>query len=551
MKKYAVLCVCLALFSLFIVPHKTAFSQSREATKRSYVEGEIIVKLKANVEPISDEQIPEQILGVRGTRSQSLSRRATNNISRIHLDGDISVEEAVARAKADPRVEYAEPDYLVYATDTTPNDTYFTSLWGMSNRPCPACDDSSRADIGATRAWDITTGSDDLVVGVVDTGIDLSHPDLAPNAWINPREIADNNIDDDGNGYVDDVNGWSFYDDSKEVYKAYSEDLHGTHVAGTIGAVGNNAIGVAGVAWHVKLMSLKFLGGKDGKGSTGDAVSAINYAIDQKKRGVNIRVLNASWGGGGDSMALHEAISEAGEAGISFVCAAGNDGEDGDFSDHFPAGYSRDLSSCVSVAAIDSFDDLASFSNYGHSSVSVAAPGYQILSTAPGGAYAALSGTSMASPHVAGIAALLLSKEPSLTPAEVKRRIISTAAPTPALVSKAVSSGRVNAFDVLTNRVAPAASPRIVNVKINKKSLMIDGLGFLSNSSVIEVNGVAIPGINYDSSYSLANGTITRLSIEMGKKGIKKTFPKGEFMSLTVYNSTTGERSEQFSTARF
>jgi subtilisin family serine protease len=310
-------------------------------------------------------------------------------------------------------------------------------------------------------------------------------------------------------------------------------------------------VGVAGVAWHVKLMSLKFLGGKDGEGSTGDAVRAINYAIDQKRRGVNIRVLNASWGGGGESFALSEAISAAGAAGIVFVCAAGNDSEDVDSSAHFPSGFARELSSCVSVAAIDSSDDLASFSNYGHSTVSVAAPGYQILSTTPDGGYASVSGTSMASPHVAGVAALLLSKEPSLTPAEVKQRIISTAEPIAALVSKAVSSGRVNAFDALTNRIAPAASPTIVSVKINKKSVTIDGFGFLSNSSIIEVNGEPLSGINYDNSYMLANGTITRLSIEMGKKGIKKTFPKGEFVGVTVFNSTSGERSTRFSTARF
>jgi serine protease len=551
MKKYAVLCVCLSLASVLLVPRETVHSQSRAVTGRAYVEGEIIVKFRESAEPFLEGQVPEEIFKGKAARIEPLSRRMRGSINRIRLNENVSVEEAIEQAKSDPRVEYAEPNYLLYASDTTPNDTYFTRLWGMLNPACPACDNGSRADIGATRAWDITTGSDDLVVGVIDTGIDLSHPDLAPNAWVNPREVDGNNVDDDGNGYVDDVNGWNFFSDSKEVYKERSEDLHGTHVAGTIGAAGNNATGVAGVAWHVKLMSLKFLGGKDGKGSTGNAIEAINYAIDQKQRGVNIRVLNASWGGGGNSAALREAVAAAGEAGIVFVCAAGNDGEDGDAADHFPSGYARELSSCVSVAAIDSQDNLASFSNYGHSTVSVAAPGYQILSTVPGGGYSSLSGTSMASPHVAGVVALLLSKEPSLTPAEVKQRIITTAEPIPALVSKAVSSGRVNAFDALTGRIAPPAKPGIVNVTIDKKTVTIDGLGFLSNSSVVEVNGAPLSGINYDNSYSLANGTITRLSIELGKKGIKKNFPKGEYVSFTVLNSTTGERSARFSTARF
>ena len=551
MKTFSVLCVCLALVSLLVAPHKVAYSQAREVTGQSFVEDEIIVKLKENVEPISDEQMPEEILKVKGARTEPLSRSMPGSIRRVHLDGNISVQEAVQRAKADPRVEYAEPDYLLYATGTTPNDTHFGRLWGMLNLTCFSCDTASPPDIGATRAWDITTGSDDLVVGVIDTGIDLSHPDLAANAWVNRGEIQGNGLDDDGNGYIDDVNGWSFYDDGKEVYKSYSEDLHGTHVAGTIGAVGNNATGVTGVAWHVKLMSLKFLGGKQGKGSTSDAVEAINYAIDQKNRGVNIRVLNASWGGGGDSMALREAVGRAGQAGIVFVCAAGNDSLDVDSNDEFPAGYARDLSSCISVAAIDSSDTLASFSNYGHGSVSVAAPGYQIWSTVPDRGYASISGTSMASPHVAGVAALLLSKEPSLTPGEVKQRIVSTAEPIPALVSKAVSSGRVNAFDALTNRITPAVKPNIVIVEIGKKSVTIDGFGFLSNSSIVEVNGSPLSGINYDSSYSLANGTITRLTVDMGKKGIKKTFKKGEYVTFTVYNTTTGERSARYSTARF
>jgi serine protease len=551
MKKLAVLFVCLALCSLLAGPHKMAYSQAREVTKRSFVEGEIIVKFKEGVEPIADEQIPDQILSVRGARIESLSRRGHGKISRINLDGNISVQEAVERAKRDPRIEYAEPNYLLYASDTTPNDTYFTRLWGLSNQGCVVCDSDSPADIGAPQAWDITTGTSDLVVGVIDTGIDLSHPDLEANAWVNPREIDGNNVDDDGNGFVDDVNGWNFYSNSKSVYKSYGEDMHGTHVAGTIGAVGNNRAGVAGVAWHVKLMSLKFLGGKDGKGSTANAIEAIYYAIDQKTRGVNIRVLNASWGGGGDSSSLREAIADAGKAGIVFVCAAGNEGEDVDEGGHFPAGYAGELSSCISVAAIDASDSLAEFSNYGHSSVSVAAPGYQILSTVPDGGYATISGTSMASPHVAGIAALLLSKEPGLTPAEVKQRIISTAEPIPALVSKAASSGRANGFYALTGRIAPAVKPKIVNVAINKKAVTINGLGFLSNSSIIEVNGVPLSGVSYDNSYSLANGTITRLSVQMSKKELKKTFKKGEYVGVTVYNSTTGERSARFNTARF
>nr|AIA13975.1 Subtilase family [uncultured bacterium] len=267
--------------------------------------------------------------------------------------------------------------------------------------------------------------------------------------------------------------------------------------------------------------------------------------------------MNASWGGGSDSQSLREAITAAGNAGIVFVCAAGNGGSDGfgddiDEISDFPADYSTSLDNVISVAAIDSGDNLAGFSNFGHSSVTVAAPGVGIWSTVPDvRGYAPISGTSMASPHVAGIVALMLSNKPSLTPKQVRDIIVSTAEPTTALASKIVSSGRVSAYNALTETPAAKSKPVITQASVSKKKLTINGIGFLSGSSIIEVNGGALSDIKYDDSYKVGNGTLSRLRSEPGKKTIKKMFPTGQFVNLTVFNPSTGERSPQFATARF
>src|SRR6266571_762572 len=332
----------------------------------------------------------------------------------------------------------------------------------MYSAGCSQCAaDQQTLSIDATRAWDITTGSDNIVVAVLDTGVQLQHEDLKANAWVNPSPGIL------GPPFVDDVNGWNFYDDNNQTFKpgssSPSEDYHGTHVAGSIGAVGNNGLGVAGVAWHVKLMALKFLGGLQGKGSTSNAVRGIQYAIDMRNRGVNVRVINASWGGGSDSQALRQAIADANNAGILFVCAAGNDGSNIDYAPDFPASYAPDFPNAISVAAVSIGGSLASFSNVGHHSVSLAAPGVNIISTLPtnSGGYGSLSGTSMSTPYVSGIAVLVWSREPSLTPAEVKQRIIDTSEPLPSLVSLVARSGRASAFDALTNRIAPPKTPEV------------------------------------------------------------------------------------------
>ena len=559
MKKLFVACLCLLLASFIVVPQRAAYSQARSPKSPAYVDDEIIVKLKAEAIDLADQDIPEFILRAPGARVERLSARE-GGLNLVRLNGRLSVEQAVSAAQSDPRVEYAEPNYLYEASATQPNDPRFSEEWGLLNPFASLAAGSTPADIGATRAWDITTGSDNMVVAIIDTGVDISHEDLAANIWTNPNEIAGNGNDDDGDDFVDDVHGWNFHDNKADVFVDANEDLHATHVAGTIGAVGNNHIGVTGVAWHVKLMPLKFLGGSKGTGSTADAVRAINYVLYQKNRGVNVRVINASWGGPGASQALHDKIQEAGDNGIVWVSSAGNDGNDNDGAKaDYPAAFAANLSNVISVAAIDISDNLADFSNYGHAGTTIAAPGQSILSTvphtaaAPNGGYSTLTGTSMASPHVAGVVALLLAREPQLTPAQVKQRLIATAEPTDALASKIAASGRVNAYNVLTNTVVPASRPHIKQngVTFSKTAVTVDGFGFVSGSAVVEVNGTALDGTAYDGSYATGNGRLTHLSVEIGKKPLKKKFPVGQSVSVTVYNPTTGERSPVVTVARF
>ena len=277
-----------------------------------------------------------------------------------------------------------------------------------------------------------------------------------------------------------------------------------------------------------------------------------------RNRGVNVRVINASWGGGSDSQALRQAISAAGDAGILFVAAAGNGATNIDDNPDFPAAYAKDLPNAISVAALDNTSGyLATFSNFGHASVSVAAPGTSILSTYPSpdnpaaNTYSFLQGTSMSTPYVSGIAVLLWSHEPGLTPAQVKQRIIDTSEPTATFVSKVARSGRANAYDALTNRIPPIQRPSIVAVNFTKTAVVIDGFGFVDGSAMIEVDGTPLSNVSYDSSFALANGTLTRLTADIGKKPLKRMFPYGTQVSVDVFNPTTSDRSAKYNTARY
>ncbi len=345
-------------------------------------------------------------------------------------------------------IEYAEPDYL-WQISTIPNDSQFSELWGLHNTG--QMGGTVDADVDAPEAWDIYVGDSSIVVAVIDTGIDYTHPDLAANMWRNPGEIAGNGIDDDGNGYVDDIYGINVISSNDPM----DNNGHGTHLAGTIGAVGDNGIGVAGINWHVQLMGVKFMD-EQGKGTTSDAIAALEYVIKMKTQyGVNVKLINNSWSGWHYSQALYDAIAASEKAGILFVAAAGNYGMDNDVDPQYPASY--DLANIIAVASKDHNDKLSSsielgFSNYGATTVDLGAPGSLILSTVPGGNYATDTGTSMATPHVSGAAALLWMYQPDDTYIDIKATLINTVDPLDSLKGKVVSGGRLNLYNALTRK---------------------------------------------------------------------------------------------------
>ncbi|MFC1715382.1 S8 family serine peptidase [Candidatus Poribacteria bacterium] len=347
-------------------------------------------------------------------------------------------EEEIDNIKKDSKVKSVEPDYMLFP-DLTPNDPRYGDLWGMHNTGQSG--GTPDADINAPEAWDITTG-DSVLIAVIDTGAYIDHEDLVGNIWTNPDETLDG-VDNDRNGYIDDVDGWDFYYNDNTVFDSSTYDDHATHVAGTIAGLGNNGTGVVGVNRQAQIMVLKFLGPPGGY--TSDAIAAIQYARDK-----GARVINASWGGGGFSPDLRDAIQNSGAL---FVAAAGNNGRDTDAVPYYPANYS--LANIISVAATDRNDQLASFSNRGATSVDLGAPGVSILSTTPNNTYSYFNGTSMATPHVSGVAALILSQSPGLNPVEVKDQILSSVDPIPALAGITVTEGRLNAANALGATAAP------------------------------------------------------------------------------------------------
>ena len=345
-------------------------------------------------------------------------------------------------------VDYVEPDFMI-ASSARPNDTLLSQLWGLAN--AGDLGGVVGADIAAAAAWDMTTGSREVVIAVIDSGVDYTHPDLTANMWRNPREVAGDGRDNDGNGFIDDVYGWNFVARNGN---PLDNNGHGTHVAGTIGAAGNNGTGVTGVSWQVSIMALKFLDA-GGNGTTSNAIAAINYATRMRRDfGINIVATNNSWGGGGFSAGLRDAIAAGGRAGILFVTAAGNDGTDNDLMASYPANYPDD--SVISVAATDRADRLASFSNFGITSVDVAAPGVGIVSTVPRGRYASYSGTSMAAPHVAGTLALMAAANPGATAADLRVALLASTRPVAELAGRVVTGGVLNAAAAVRDVLPPA-----------------------------------------------------------------------------------------------
>ncbi len=409
-------------------------------------EAEVLVRFKPGV---SEERMEEIAASLNDRVEDEIE--SVEGLAAIDDLDDRQAEQVAAEYASLPEVEYAEPNFRIELDDpqgveysrsfeqpraaSGPNDPRFAEQWGLLNTG--QRQGRAEADISALAAWDKTQGSKKVVVAVLDSGVDYTHPDLAGNMWHRPDDME--MYVDPQLGVMDDSEGFSAVESERD---PMDENGHGTHCAGIVGAEGDNGLGIVGVNWHVEIMPLKFMG-RGGFGSTKDAIEAINYVIARKKDGVNVRVISASWGSTSRSKALEDVIRKAGEADILFVAAAGNDNTDNDRRPHFPSNYK--LPNVMSVAALDRNDERASFSNFGAKSVHVAAPGKEILSTWLGGEYEEHSGTSMATPFVAGVAGLVLSVEPNLSVKELRDRLMNTVDKLDSLKGKVVSGGRVNA----------------------------------------------------------------------------------------------------------
>ena len=436
----------LSIITLALLPCLAAAKVPDVGVKQSVTASSdsIIVKYKSNATKEMRKQarslVKAKITDLnKDELDDSYTSLLSGRLAKFKVSG-MSTKDAIALLKSHQAIEYVEPDYQV-SIARTPDDPRFDELWGLNNEGQTG--GTADADIDAVEAWDISTGSRDVVVGVIDTGIDYSHSDLASNMWVNSSEIPGDGIDNDGNGFIDDVHGINAITDSGD---PMDDEGHGTHVSGTIGASGGNGIGVVGVNHEVSLVGCKFLDAA-GNGSTSDAIKCIDYMVSLKNSGVNLRVLNNSWGGGGYSQALADAIASSEAADLLFVAAAGNDTIDNDVNPHYPSNYEN--ASVLSVASTDQTDGISWFSHYGLTSVDMGAPGSAILSTTPGESYASYSGTSMATPHVAGAAALVLSINPELSTQELKDLLMNSGDANAALQGVTVAGTRLNVNQAL------------------------------------------------------------------------------------------------------
>lgn len=447
---FALSAALAALFFLSQLPLAAKTTQAQAISKRDgYVPGELLVKFKGESELANLNSLNAEI----GAKVTKEFRELGWQI--VKLPDNVSTEQALAQYAKSRAIEFAQPNYI-YHIEATPNDPSFGSLYGMQK-------------IGAPTAWNTTTGNSNIVVAVIDTGIRRTHEDLAANIWQNPGEIAGNGIDDDANGYVDDKFGWDFIGNDPEPNEEYS---HGSHVAGTIGAAGNNGKGVAGVNWNVSLLALK-IHDATGNSTSARIVEAFNYVRMMKlQHGVNIRVTNNSYGGCNEAcgydQATKDAIDAAGRADILNVFAAGNSNANIETTPFYPASYNSP--SILAIASSDQNDNRSGFSNYGAASVDLAAPGSGILSSVRDSdtAYVSLSGTSMASPHAAGAAALLFAANPNLSAASVKATLMNTVDVLPQWSGVVKTGGRLNIARAIEQQTVCAfSSPTPPNINFS------------------------------------------------------------------------------------
>ncbi|HEV3050463.1 MAG TPA: S8 family peptidase [Longimicrobium sp.] len=417
------------------------------APGQEFVPGEVIVKFRPGTSSSARGLALQQAgASVRERIVTATMRRGGDAEGLTVVHSGMGTGAALERLQNNPNVEYAEPNYI-YHHDAVSNDTYFTngSLWGMyGDGSSPANQWGSQA----AEAWAANhTNCSTVWVGIIDEGYFYNHEDLAANSGRNPGEVAGNGVDDDGNGYIDDTTGWDFAGGDNQNFDGTTDD-HGTHVAGTIGGVGGNGKGVAGVCWSVKLYNAKFLG-RNG-GTTANAVKAVDYMTDMKTRhGLNLVATSNSWGGGGFSQSLQDAIERANAQNILFIAAAGNSTYNCETTACYPGTYPN--ANVSSEASLTNTGAISSFSNYGSTTVDIGAPGSSIYSSVPASSggkivsgYSSYSGTSMATPHVSGAAALYAAYHPGSSAATIKNAILSSAVPTASLSGKTVTGGRLN-----------------------------------------------------------------------------------------------------------
>ena len=452
-----------------------------------YVADHILVK-------INDKENLDQLK--ENFKTIEVEKVDSDQLYMVKLNGeDIdTVKNAIASYEENKNVQYAEADYVL---NSGSNDSLYNNLWGLNN--VGQNGGTADADIDAPEAWGITRGSTDVLVAIIDTGIDYNHSDLAANIWANPGETgtdnngnnkASNGIDDDNNGYVDDFRGWDFVNNDND---SMDDNSHGTHCAGTIGAVGDNNVGVIGVAPEVRMVGLKFLSAS-GSGYLSDAVKAIQYSNT-----IGVDISSNSWGGGGYSQSLKDAIDASADRNILFVAAAGNSGRNTDSSPSYPASYSS--ANIISVAATDRNDGIASFSNYGVNSVDMGAPGVSILSTTPGNKYNYYSGTSMACPHVSGAAVLLKANNNAMSFADMKNALMYKSDAISSLNGKSVSASRLNIHKALSGEDEDEVEPATITSPVNGSEFTAANVTFSWEAD----DGITDMAISIGSSFGAAD----------------------------------------------
>jgi subtilisin family serine protease len=448
--------IFIALFLLLLnsFTYASLEIQKPELERLNYAPGQIIIKTAENA-PDNALELSAYSLGAVLVKKFTL----VPGLSLYEFNQANNLNDVVTIFESNTYVEYAEPNYY-YTASLNPNDQFYNLLWALENTG--QSQGTPDADINAQLMWEIQEGRQAIVVGVIDTGVDYTHTDLVANLWRNTLEIPNNNIDDDHNGYIDDIHGINaIFNNGNPM----DDHAHGTHVSGTIGADGNNHVGVVGVAHNVQIAHCKFLGASGG-GVTTDAIECLQYFAELKSRAqqpVNLIATNNSWGSSWSSNALRDAILAHQNLGILFIAAAGNNSRNVDLNPNYPSNY--DLSNIISVAATDHNDMLASFSNYGDKTVHVAAPGVRILSTVLHQGYAFFNGTSMATPQVTGLAAIIKSEFPNFNYKQIKNLILSSGTPLAALNDKVITGRRIRGADT-NNRGALTCINQSVNARL-------------------------------------------------------------------------------------